>query len=162
MGDPGSILGREDLLEKELASHSSILAWRIPWTEEPVGLQSMVLQRVRNDWITNTHTHIHRHTHTRVFSRLNPGFGVSFTHQVWAAPHKPTRLGLAWLQDWEKCQESAKETAVLNGKGTPHVWSKSWSDAPQCLIWHDSILLSWLGRGDCHLWEELTSRGLTS
>ena len=34
-------LGREDPLEKEMASHSSILAWRIPWTEEPGGLQSM-------------------------------------------------------------------------------------------------------------------------
>ena len=33
-------LGREDLLEKEMAAHSSILAWRIPWTEEPGGLQS--------------------------------------------------------------------------------------------------------------------------
>ena len=39
-------LGREDLLEKEMATHSSILAWRIPWTEEPGGLQSMGSQRV--------------------------------------------------------------------------------------------------------------------
>ena len=36
-------LGREDPLEKEIATHSSILAWRIPWTEEPGGLQSMGL-----------------------------------------------------------------------------------------------------------------------
>ena len=42
-------LGREDLLEKEMATHSSILAWRIPWTEEPGELQSMGLQRVRHD-----------------------------------------------------------------------------------------------------------------
>ena len=40
-------LGQEDLLEKEMATHSSILAWRIPWTEEPAGLQSIGLQRVR-------------------------------------------------------------------------------------------------------------------
>ena len=39
-------LGQEDPLEKEMATHSSILAWRIPWTEEPGGLQSMGLQRV--------------------------------------------------------------------------------------------------------------------
>ena len=39
-------LGREDPLEKEMATHSSILAWRIPWMEEPGGLQSMGLQRV--------------------------------------------------------------------------------------------------------------------
>ena len=39
-------LGWEDPLDKEMATHSSILAWRIPWTEEPGGLQSMGLQRV--------------------------------------------------------------------------------------------------------------------
>ena len=42
-------LGWEDLLEKELANHSSILAWRISRTEEPGGLQSLGLQRVRHD-----------------------------------------------------------------------------------------------------------------
>ena len=41
--------GWEDPLEKGMATHSSILAWRIPWTEEPGGLQSMVSQRVRHD-----------------------------------------------------------------------------------------------------------------
>ena len=45
-------LGREDLLEEEMVTHSSILAWSIPWTEEPGGLLSMGLQRVRNDWVT--------------------------------------------------------------------------------------------------------------
>ena len=42
-------LGREDLLEKGIATHFSILAWRIPWTEEPGGLQSIGLQRVGHD-----------------------------------------------------------------------------------------------------------------
>ena len=42
-------LGLEDPLEKEMATHSSILAWRIPWTEEPGRLQSMGLQRVRHN-----------------------------------------------------------------------------------------------------------------
>ena len=42
-------LGQEDPLEKGMATHCSILAWRIPWTEDPVGLQSMGLQRVRYD-----------------------------------------------------------------------------------------------------------------
>ena len=42
-------LGREDLLEKEMATHSSILAWKIPWIEEPGRLQSMGSQRVRHD-----------------------------------------------------------------------------------------------------------------
>ena len=42
-------LGWEDPLEKRMANYSSILAYRIPWTEEPGGLQSMELQRVRHD-----------------------------------------------------------------------------------------------------------------
>ena len=42
-------LGQEDPLEEEMATHSSILAWRIPWTEEPGGLQSMGSQRVGHD-----------------------------------------------------------------------------------------------------------------
>ena len=40
-------LGREDPLEKEVATHTSILAWEVPWTEEPGGLQSMGLQKSR-------------------------------------------------------------------------------------------------------------------
>ena len=47
-------LGWEDPLEKEMATHSSVLAWRIPWTEEPGGLQSMGSPRVGCDWVTNT------------------------------------------------------------------------------------------------------------
>jgi len=46
-GRPVQSLGEEDPLEEEMASHSSILAWRIPWTEEPGGLQSIGSQRVR-------------------------------------------------------------------------------------------------------------------
>ena len=47
-------LGQEDPLEKEMATHSSILAWRIPQTEESSGLQSMGSQRVEYNWATNT------------------------------------------------------------------------------------------------------------
>ena len=48
--DTGLIsLGQEDPLEREMPTHSSILAWRIPWTEEPGGLQSMGSQRFRHD-----------------------------------------------------------------------------------------------------------------
>ena len=47
-------LGQGDPLEKGLATHSSVLVWRIPWTEKPGGLQSMGSQRVRHDWVTNT------------------------------------------------------------------------------------------------------------
>ena len=46
-------LGREDPLEKEMETHFSILAWRIPWTKEPGRLQSMGSQRVGHDWATS-------------------------------------------------------------------------------------------------------------
>ena len=50
------VLGQEDPLEKEMATHSSILAWGIPWTKEPGGLQSTGSQRVRQNWVTSTFT----------------------------------------------------------------------------------------------------------
>ena len=55
----GWFLGREDPLEEEMATHSRVLAWRTPWTNEPSMLQSMWLQRVRHKWATE-------HTHTKV------------------------------------------------------------------------------------------------
>ena len=48
-------LSPEDPLEKEMATHSNILAWRIPWTEEPGRLQSTGSQRVRHDWRLHFH-----------------------------------------------------------------------------------------------------------
>ena len=53
-GEPSLILGWEDPLEKGRATHATILAWRIPRKEEPGGLQSMQLQRVRPNWVTNS------------------------------------------------------------------------------------------------------------
>ena len=47
-------LGKDDPLEKGMATHSSVLAWRIPWKEEPGGLQSTGLHKVGHGWATNT------------------------------------------------------------------------------------------------------------
>ena len=55
-GDQVWSLGQDDPIEKEMSTHSAILAWRIPWTEKPVWLQSMGLQKLRHNWATNTHT----------------------------------------------------------------------------------------------------------
>ena len=57
-------LDQEDPLEKGMTTHSSILAWRIPWTEEPGRLQSMALQRVGHDWTTTILTFFHFHSMT--------------------------------------------------------------------------------------------------
>ena len=54
-------LSQEDPLEKAMAPHSGILAWRIPWTEEPGGLQSVGSQRVRHDGVTLTSVTSIRH-----------------------------------------------------------------------------------------------------
>ena len=51
-------LGLEDPLDDEMATHSSILAWKIPWTEEPGGLQPMGWQRVGHDWATKHARHV--------------------------------------------------------------------------------------------------------
>ena len=70
-------LGKENPLEKEMTTHSSILAWEIPWTEEPGGPESMGSQKIQtrlSDEHTKTssfsflHTHTHTHTHTHLFS----------------------------------------------------------------------------------------------
>ena len=63
-------LGWEDPLEKGMATHSSILDWEIPWTEEPSGLQFMGLQTVGHGWATNTHTHTHTDLYTYIYIRL--------------------------------------------------------------------------------------------
>ena len=66
--DISLIPGSGRYLEKGMATHSSSLAWRIPWTEKPRELQFLRLQRVGEDGANNTHahtqTHTHRHTHT--------------------------------------------------------------------------------------------------
>ena len=59
----GSSPGQEDPLKEERATHSTVLAWRSSWTEEPGGLQSTGSKRVRHD-LARVHAHTHTHTHT--------------------------------------------------------------------------------------------------
>ena len=69
-GDTGTqvwSLGRENPLEKEMATHTSILAWEIPWTKEPGRLQSMESQKVGHDWA-------HMHMYTYEYLRKSPKF----------------------------------------------------------------------------------------
>ena len=68
-------LGWEDPLEKGTATHSSMLAWRIPWTEEPSRLQSMGLQRVRHNWAFFSSLHFRNHQPTLTI--INPFFFFS-------------------------------------------------------------------------------------
>ena len=75
-------LGWEDPLEKEMASHSSILAWRFPWTEEPGRLWSRGLQRVGHDWLANT-----RWSFSSTISHpLPPPVSNSYCLSTWCQP----------------------------------------------------------------------------
>ena len=64
-------LGQKDPLEKRTATHCTILAWRIPWTEEPGGLQSTGSQRVGYDSGTITTFHVQKHTNFFIFKTKN-------------------------------------------------------------------------------------------
>ena len=79
-------LGWGDILEKGMATHSSILAWRIPWTEEPGELQSRGLQRVRNNWETNTFSF-----------QMYPGLMSSFTEIESESSSGVTGQSVPWI-----------------------------------------------------------------
>ena len=78
-------LDQEDPLEKGMATHSSILAWRIPRTEEPGGLQFIGSQRLGYDWVTYTciHTRTHTHTHTHTHIRIILNLSIHMEHFRW-------------------------------------------------------------------------------
>ena len=81
VGDLGVILGWEDPLEEGVATHSSVLAWRIPWTEEPGRLQSMGSQRVRHGRETQ---------HSTVTSEVQPTYvtgHLCFSTEAWKFLH---------------------------------------------------------------------------
>ena len=95
-------LGWEDPLEKEMATHSSILAWRIPWTEEPDGLQSTGSQRVGHDWATSLSL---SHGYTTNFFSLSPSLWISAVQEIIVAkgrmflPRDPIMASLIWRED---------------------------------------------------------------
>ena len=77
-------LGWKDSLEKGMATHSSILAWGIPWTEEPGRLQSRGLQRVRHDWATNINFNLVAHKGFLSFGFFpSKSFSWSNIQKVW-------------------------------------------------------------------------------
>ena len=108
VGDRVWSLGQEDPLEKETATHSSTLAWKIPWMEEPGGLQSMGSQRIGHDWATSLHfTSFLKTLHGLVifttvnqdteyggrYSEINPLF-----HSCWLwSPELVTHLSLGFF-----------------------------------------------------------------
>ena len=81
-------LGQEDPLEKGMATRYSILAWKIPWTGEPGGLQSMGSQRVRHNWAANSFTSFFKHIKKKNYWRLITlqycsGFAIYHMNRPW-------------------------------------------------------------------------------
>ena len=104
--------GWEDPLEKWMATHSSILAWRNPWKEEPGGLQSMGSQRVWHEWVTNTHTHKEK-------NRRKPETGPSLLQAVckWALGGRQERRSKKELLPWSSHLSGAAALCILWPQG---------------------------------------------
>ena len=92
-------LGREVPLEKGMAMHFGILAQRIPQKEKPRELQSMGLQRVEHDWLSNTHTHTHTHTHphSHIYAQGLPG-GKESTCLIRKLGFNPCVWKIPWIR----------------------------------------------------------------
>ena len=89
-------LGQEDLLKKEMATHSSILAWKIPWVEEPGRLQSMWWQRVGHNWATSLTPQ--QHLGLSLFCILAIQIGIQTYHTMALISHA-SKLMLIILHD---------------------------------------------------------------
>ena len=102
-------VGQEDPLEKGMATHSSILEWRIPWTEEPGGLQSKGLQRVGHKWATNPFTV----SRCCLYERRSWGMGLRQESST-AETESP-------LQEGRGCREKGYENTLPLMVGLPCV-----------------------------------------
>ena len=104
----------EPWTEEAMAPHSSILAWKLPWTEEPGRLQSMGSLRVGHDWVTSlslfTFLHWRRKWQpTALFLLENPGDGGAWWAAVYGVAQSRTRL------KWLSSSSSGSSSATING-----------------------------------------------
>ena len=112
-------LSWEDPLVKGRATHTSILAWRSSWTEEPGGLQSVGMQRVRHDWATSTFTSCHTYLYicmymTHVFMRTCHNICLyAYTHTTWEE-HK--------VSLWFWYSKPLHYTSSCNSLGDRHIY----------------------------------------
>ena len=87
-------LGLEDPLEKEIATHSGTLAWKIPWTAEPGGLPSMGSHRVRHDW---SDLAVAAYLYGLVIFPVFFSLSLNFAMSSWSEPQSLPRLVFCWL-----------------------------------------------------------------
>ena len=129
-------LGWEDPLGKEMATHSSILAWRIQWTEEPGRLQSMGSQRVGHDWAANTFT----------LSELG-SFSIFLSFHL-TLGETSCCLGHYWLERLTRQEIAAisliadkelERPGALSWKHSGNQWSGPWSGKLKSLLTTSSM-----------------------
>ena len=111
-------LGQEDPLEEGMATHSSIFAWRIYWTEEPGRLQFMGSERVGHDWSTNTSLQVNEKLHSDLiyfgYNTMYFGFlcvNLLLSLQIW--------YKLLWIVDWCEPQNRVSTSHTSKGRRKP-------------------------------------------
>ena len=145
-------LGQEDPLEKGMATHSSILAWGTPWTEEPGGLQSMGLQVVGHDWVTNT-TFCQEKPRQSMPSYLpTPCVELSLFYSTVDGPTEVERLGIIFYRrNWSGFLKALWTIRGMATQGPFHVCSQHrpgilgsvlWSTLTLRLLWAQSRMVS--------------------
>ena len=92
-------LDREDPLEKEMATHSSSIAWKIPWMEEPGRLQSMGSQRVRHDWATSLSSQVRKRKDKYCMCSVTSVVSDSLQSMDWT-PQTPLSVGFSRQEYW--------------------------------------------------------------
>ena len=119
-------LGQKDPLEKEMATHSSILAWKTPWTEKPGGWQSTGLQRVGHDLAPNNKLQKGLRCRKKVLraALCYSGCVLPSMHMVGVPPSAPR--GCTWL--WSLEHEQLRQ-------------SRLWAMSPKCSTWSASLSL---------------------
>ena len=127
-------LGQEDLLEKEMATHSSVLAWKIRWTEEPGRLQSMGSQRVGHYWVTSLHFMMlgkiesrrrRGQQRMRWLGGITNLMGMSLSklwnivkdREVWHAEAHWVTKSWTWLSDWKTLMRKTSFFGVSSSRG---------------------------------------------
>ena len=138
-------LCQDDPLEEELATHSSILAWRIPWTEEPGRLQSMGSQRVRHDWATFTFG-CSQGTRVTTFSSVTTGHTQNplkkellkvRSASTWSAGALRHGIDGATIHCWRVPSAYCGSGTILN---TLHYWCIS---KQPCKYYHYPLFYRW-------------------
>ena len=111
--------GWEDPLEKEMATHSAILAWENPWTEKPGGLQPVGSQRVGHDW--DTELHIHSWTCLFMVQHTQDLIRALETQTFPPNPALIPQGPLCWVTIWRICRRLNNDFGFLMGTHEKHV-----------------------------------------